>query len=277
MLNRKFSASKSPTFHILTVANNVKKVCNHRSISENKELLKKILDPHLVELLTDKNKNQQKILELCHLGKFIILSEKKLKIKELTEKPDFLLTHGQNHIGLEHQVIVDFKAKKREGFFEDIFKKAEERLRSVPDLPNFLANCYIRPYIEYPTSQKENLVTIVETVVHEYVVNGYLMDNPIIDEISKMPHSQINITPNLGAWWEKDISAEEIIRAVKKKEQKIMSYKEKGFSEQWLLMVIGSTGESSYEMDEHLEIQLETEFDRVFILEDFKNNLFQLK
>ena len=211
------------------------------------------------------------------MGKFIILLEEKVRIKAVTEQPDFVLSNGHGEFGLEHQVIVDVKPKSREGFYQDIFTKAENRLRSIPNLPNFLANCYIRPYTDYPTSQKENLITIVETVVHEYVVNDYLMENPIIDKIFKMPHSQISINPNFGAWWEKNLSAEEIIRAVEKKEQKIKTYKKSGPQEQWLLMVIGSTGESSYEMDESLELQLDTEFDKVFILEDFNNNLFQLK
>lgn len=64
---------------------------------------------------------------------------------------------------------------------------------------------------------------------------------------------------------------------LKSKDAKISSYKEKGITTQWLLLVIGSNGESSFEMNRNLKIEIETEFDKVFILEDFNNRLYELK
>ena len=63
----------------------------------------------------------------------------------------------------------------------------------------------------------------------------------------------------------------------KKKERKIAAYKASGIEKQWLLIVIGSAGESSYEVEGKIEIELKTDFDKVFILEDFKSKLYELK
>jgi hypothetical protein len=43
---------------------------------------------------------------------------------------------------------------------------------------------------------------IVETV-KEYILNGVLKENPIIKRISSMNHSQMSVSVNLGAWWQK--------------------------------------------------------------------------
>lgn len=255
----------------------MKKLINTKSINENYNLLSNIIDPFISELSKDKLKNQQKILETCHLGKFLIFFDGDLNISKLSEKPDFILTDGQIKIGLEHQIAVNFGPKEREGFFKNIFDKAEEHLKTDDSLPNFLANCHIKPYVNFKINQKEELIETVQIVIKEFVLNNRLLDNPIIDKIFKSPHSHKNINANLGAWWRQDITPEIVEKAVKKKEQKLVDYQQDGIQEQWLLIVIGSNGESSYDMNENFELKLETNFDRVYILEDFLNNLYQLK
>ena len=90
-------------------------------------------------------------------------------------------------------------------------------------------------------------------------------------------HSEKSLGVNLGAWWVKDVTKELITKAVRKKELKISAYKENTGKTQWLLIVIGSTGESSYNLYNPFEINLKTVFDKVFILEDFNNKLFEIK
>lgn len=255
----------------------LKKLVNIKSKSENYKLLEDIISPFIDELSKDKIKNQQKISETCHLGKFLIFFNGELEISKLSEKPDFILTNGQNMIGLEHQIIVDFGPKEREGFYKNIFDKAELDLKADETIPNFLANCYIKPYAKFKINQKEELIEIVKIVIKEYVLTDELMDNPIIDRIFKSPHSQKSINANLGGWWRKDITTEIIEKAIKKKEDKLAHYQKNEIIEQWLLLVIGSNGESSYDMDEKLKFNSETDFDKVYVLEDFNNNLFELK
>lgn len=251
---------------------------NNKSIKENKRNLGEIIDFHLEPLLLDRRKNYQKILELCHVGKFLMLLNNDYKIFKVSEKPDFILNNSNELVGLEHQILVDDKSKEREGFFRNIFELAELKLKEDKSLPNFLANCYIMPYANFKLKDKEELVAKIVNVVKKYVLTDILDENPIIERIWKMPHSGINISENLGGWWQKDLSNENLINAIKKKEKLISKYKNNAGEKQWLLIVIGSNGESSFLIDRNIEYKVESEFDKIFLLEDFNNNnLFEIK
>ena len=243
----------------------------NRTAAEDYALLAKLIDKHL-KSFTDKKKT----LEICHAGKFLLFFEN-MVIHQVTEKPDFILSDGENKIGLELQVIVDSKSREREGFFENIFELAEKDLKEDNELPNFLAGCYIEPYSDFKLNEKEYLVETVKKVIKECVINNNFIENPIIESIHVQPHSQKNIYPNMGAWWQKSVSLEIIENSIRKKNSKIETYKANGIETQWLLLVIGGLGESSFEMDKTLKFEMETEFDKVFVFEDFKNVLYQLK
>lgn len=255
----------------------MRKIINKNSIQENKELLNTHLNPYLPQLRKNSNQNQQKILELCHLGKFLILFDKKLEIEEVREKPDFILSDGKNKIGIELQIIVESIPKKREGFFNSIARNVEDRLKQDLNFPNLLVNCYLNPNLKFQTNQKKYYSTIIETIIVEYAETGHLKENPLNDKIFAMPHTNKSININLGAWWEKEITADKINSSISKKEKKIKNYKANGIEVQWLLMIIGSTGESSYNMIQDFKFNFHTEFDKIFILEDFYNVLYELK
>lgn len=250
---------------------------NNKSVSENKRYLGELIDSHLEPLLTDRRKNQQKILEICHVGKFLMFFENDFEISKVNEKPDFILTNGTELVGLEHQILVDSKSKEREGIFKTIFDLAELELKRDNSLPNFLANCYIVPYANFKLTEKKELVATIVRLVKKYVLTDVLEENQIIERISKMPHSGINIYENLGAWWQKDLTNEILSKAVKKKEKLLSNYKENSTEKQWLLIVIGGNGDSSYLIDRSMKYDLESEFDKVFVLEDFNNNLYEIK
>ncbi|NOX87008.1 MAG: hypothetical protein GXO86_13785, partial [Chlorobi bacterium] len=200
-----------------------------------------------------------------------------ITIDRFSEKPDFILEKDSEIIGLEHQIVVDRKSKEREGFFENIFNLAEHKLKTDNSLPNFLANCNIKPYVNFRIKEKQDLVSTIVTVIKTYVITNKLIENPIIERISIMPHSGINISGNLGAWWQKNITNDILITAINKKERLISEYKKNCGNKQWLLIVIGGTGESSYVMDKNIKLDVKSEFDRIFLLEDFYNNLYELK
>ena len=250
---------------------------NNKSISENKKLFDNLIDSHLKILMPEKEKNSQKILELCHVGKFLMFFNNKIKIDKLYEKPDFILNGEFGEIGLEHQILIDNKPKEREGFFENIFSAAESELKKDSELPNFLVSCYLIPYVNFKINEKDNIIKIIVRVVKEYILTKKLIENPIIENISMTDHSEKSLNVNLGGWWVKDVTEELIIKAVRKKEKKLSSYRENSGKTQWLIIVIGSTGESSYNLYNPFEMNLETEFNKVFILEDFNNKLYELK
>ena len=94
-----------------------------------------------------------------------------------------------------------------------------------------------------------------------------------------MNHSRLDFTCNLGAWLQKDLDYEVLEKAIRKKEKKISDYiSNSGTKEQWLLIVIGSLKESSFEIEslDSLNKPIETKFDKVFLLEDFRANLYEI-
>lgn len=255
----------------------MKIVENNKSTTENYEKLGSLINSHVELLSVEKRKNKKKIIELCHAGKFLMLYDKDILIKIVTEEPDFILEGEFGEIGLEHQIIIEQTAKQKEGFYEKNFSQAEHELQSDPELPNFLANCYLLPHLNFKAKDKDKLVLFVKNVVKEFVLRNNLIENPIIDRIFEMPHTQKSISPNLGAWWEKDISLDLIKEAILKKEGKITGYKKNGVQSLWLLLVIGGVGDSSYNMNTSLDFDIQTHFDKVFILEDFRAKLYELK
>ena len=257
----------------------MKIIKNVNSIKENKRLLGDLIDTHLesVESLFTDNEKKKKILEINHVGKFLMLLDAGIQIDKLFEAPDFVLKfHSGKKVGLEHRTIIDGKAKSREGFFEDIFSVAESELQNNLELPNFFVSCHLNPYLSFMTNQKRNLIQIIISVVREYILTGILLDNPLIDKISKIPDSYTSINV-VGAWWVNYITTDLITEAIRQKEEKIRIYRENSVNIQWLLIVIGQLGKSSFNIKKDLELDFKTEFDKVFILEDFYNNLYELK
>jgi hypothetical protein len=237
----------------------------------------KLIDDSINKLDHDSYKNRQKILEVCHVGKFLMFFENKFQIEKLFEEPDFIITNGKHRIGLEHQILIDEKSKETEGFFENLCKHAERELRKDDKLPNFLANIYVNPYFMGKINEKQKLINEICFLVKLQIQTGNIPENEIIDRIITMPHSRISLSSNMGAWWQKEVSEELIKISIKKKEEKINNYLKNIKAPQWLLIVIGGVGESSYRLGNELDLSFETKFDKVYILEDFYTNLFELK
>ncbi len=240
------------------------------------EQVKNLINPFLPSLNTDSSRNHDKILELCHVGKFLTYLEDDFRIEKVSERPDFLIKSNNQLIGLEHHRILDQKSREREGYFENLIRLTEKQIQKDNDTPNFLANCYIKDSAEIRLDKKSELVSILKSVVKEYVLNNCFIENPIIESISKMPHSKINLVSNLGAWVQKTLTKDILENAIKKKEAKIEQYRENSVKTQWLLIVIGSLKESSYELTENFEFEYNSKFDRLFLMEDFNGTLFEI-
>jgi len=222
------------------------------------------------------NEDKQKTLELSHLCKFMMFF-KDLSITELSEKPDFILKNKNKTIGIEHQIVVNKKYKEKEGYYQNIFNKAIEILKENKDLPDFLVNCQINENFKFKSYQKQNIIELVSKIIEEYVLNEYLMDNPIIEEILMLPHSQKSASIQFDEGEQNWITEKIIYEAINKKELKLKNYLSTNIDEQWLLLVIGSLKNSSYEINMNLKMEIESKFDKIYILEDFNKNLYQLK
>ncbi|MCF7567307.1 hypothetical protein L3X37_02865 [Sabulilitoribacter arenilitoris] len=236
---------------------------------------------HLVKGLDRFNQSEnQKNLELCQVGKFLCTYFPDFKISESREQPDFIITNGSIKIGLEHQSIFVDKILERTGFFKNIALLAERELEKEVDMPNFLVNCYIRKGILFSNKDKNHILKIFIDVIREFVINDIVIKNNLFDDLIKMPHSQKSINANFGAYMVPTLNEEKLLKAIDKKEKKVKKVKKyisNTNCKQWLLLLIGGVGEHSFYVKNDLKLSFETAFEKVFLLEDFDNHLYELK
>ena len=235
------------------------------------------INNHLVGLNEYKKNDNQKILELCQIGKLICSYFDDFEIIKVSESPDFLISNGETITGLEHQLILDSESKSQEGFYENIFDKVESNLSQDKTLPNFLVNLMIKKNIDLTINNKNSIISQITDILKDFVITGQLKENAFILSAHKMRHSRKSISANFGAYMQKAIDRDLILEFLKKKENKINSYIKNSVSTQWLVLVIGGLGESSYEVANEFELSIETKFNKVFLYEDFQNRLFELK
>lgn len=221
--------------------------------------------------------SKKKIEELKILSKFLLFFGEDIGITEIREEPDFLIKTNGSIVGLEVQKIINEKPKRTEGLWESVFERVNEQINQNKDLPNFLLNCSINKTFSFRSSEKGMIADQIYSIVKDYVERKLLPENPIIDKITEIPHSYKVAFPNFGAWWVRNLDISNLEHSIKKKEKKISTYIKNTCDQQWLLLVIGTNWESSYEMDLCIEKELKTKFNQVFILENFSTRLFQIK
>jgi hypothetical protein len=245
--------------------------------SELRDRIGKKINNYLIGLDRTKKQHKQKILELCHVGKFMCSYFDDFEIVKISERPDFIISNGQLTIGLEHQVLLDQKAKEREGFYDDVFEKVEQKLIQDKNLPNFLINIVLKEDVERTSRNKSSIVETLTDIISTFVQTGELVDNDFIDHADKMRHSKKTLNANFGGYLQQVINKDLILESVRRKEQHVDLYIKNSVSTQWLILVIGSLSESSYEVDNEFDVEINTKFDKVFLYEDFHNRLFELK
>lgn len=253
----------------------VEPILSNESLSN---LIAKKVSNHLNGLDGYRKADKQKQLELCQIGKFLAAYFPSFDIKQVREEPDFIITNGKAEFGLEHEVITNVAVRKRHGFYENIFHLAERDIQSNSKLPNFLANCYLKSNLSFKTKDKSELIQLVKEVISIKILTNEIPENPIISRIFLMPHSKKNLTVNFGAHMVQDLSEDIVNDFIKKKENKVKKYCRNTGLEQWLILLAGGVNEYSYEVIEGLNFEkLDTEFQKVFLMADFENKLYQIK
>lgn len=254
----------------------MKKISDKESISNYKKQFELLTTGFLPRLKEDYCKNQKKIIEICHLSKFLMLI-KDFQIEEIREVPDFIIRNEENRFGLEHQILTDSKSKEREGFINNLFRLVEIKLKEKEEVKPFLANIYIKDNFGIELKRKRELINKLYNLINKFLKEGELDENEVIEEMFIMNHSQICLCPNLGAWTQKAINKNLIIKGINKKDEKINKYIENTKLDQWLLLVAGGVGESSYTIEKEFDIRTESKFKKIFLLEDFYDNLYEIK
>lgn len=224
---------------------------------------------------------EKKSLELCHAGKFLLLLNSGLRIEQLREQPDFILKNPNNEcIGLEHEILVDDDSKKTEGSFKDLVKSAEIMFHENHPNEIIHVNVFAKPEYRFSKSDKPLLVDRLQKMIENKVYHDKFVENELVRKITWSKHSILHFSCNLGAWVQKSLISEHLIDSINKKEEKVKKYiLSTGLINQWLLIVIGSLGESSYEFDSRFDynFKINSSFEKIFLMEDFNSRLFELK
>lgn len=257
----------------------MKLIANCKTANENLEHLGDIIDDIIDKIELDSERNIKKRNEVFHVGKFLMIYQNNFKIKELLEGPDFIISNNQEEVGLEHQIVIHEESRETEGFYANICSLAEEKLRTnfSKELPLFLATIYFNPIKNRKQNQKKFLVDETIRIIEHYLRTKELVDNDLIFHLHTMPHTRISLSANLGAWSQRRIGPEKIKDAIMKKEQKFHDYYRKTSLKQWLLLVIGGVGDSSFNVDADFEIDISTNFEKVFLYEDQYDRLYAIK
>jgi len=244
-----------------------------------RDRLEILLNVHLEKLDSKRSDYHKKVLELCHIGKFLALLNDNYSIIEVRENPDFIVTDSFLKIGIEHEIIVDPEYKKQEGTIKQIFKQAEKAFRLKYPGKDLLVNIFTKK--NFPVFQKNKTSIIIEnlnSLIANYLEHGILSENNFIEDIFYMPHDRLYFEPNMGAWVQSTLSESVLNEAIEKKEKRLRTYiQNTDINEQWLVMVIGSMGKSSFQMNDKIKTGIDSEFSRIYLMEDFNAKLIRLK
>ena len=238
-----------------------------------------LINNHLANLDSQKSDYDKKVLELCHIGKFLVLLNENYSITEVREKPDFIISDTYNSVGVEHEILVRDNYKKQEGSIKQLFKQAERAFTIKYPGKNLLINIFIKKgFPIFKKNQTNLLVENINILIADYLDYGILPENELVDDIFAMPHHQLNFEPNEGAWGQATLTEDLLKNAIEKKEKLLKTYIDNsGTKDQWLVIVIGSMGKSSLQMNNNINSVKESGFARIYLLEDFNGEIVRLK
>lgn len=237
----------------------------------------KVINP----ILDNFNMNKQEVLEVCQIGKFAYKIDSEIKIvdKPQPPNPDFIIELDNKFIGLEHTQILTndakryFRVKTLLDYAEQIFKQ------KYPNI-NVHATISVKND-EWNYSQKEKpklAEQIADYVQLTRLETGFdLPEN--ITKISTTSHSQVSFSYIEKKWQAEYLKKERLKTEIEKKETKIPKYNtgEKQLTELWLVLLLGSLSSVSYKLNESENYQMESKFDRVYLMADFNSKILRVK
>ncbi len=244
----------------------------NQAVAIPKMTLETILRKHIDQLdPSNKREFRKKTIELCHLAKFILSVDEGYSIASVGESPDIIIANGNNKIGVEHVILAETSHKKREGSIENLFKLAENDFSIAYPEKKFLVNIFLTknfPIIKKLQSQE--LIPIINKTINIWIETKILIENDLIESIYSMPHTEMDFVANKGAWGSGVVTIDLLRKTIREKDKLVNKYRTNTrIDKQWLLIVIGGVGESSYQMNNSITGVFNSDFDRIYVLEDF--------
>lgn len=225
--------------------------------------------------------NKQETLEVCQIGKFAykINSDIRILDKPQPPSPDFIIELNNNLIGLEHTQILTEDARRYFGiktlldYAEKIFKQK---------YPNINVHATISVQNDkwnYSQKEKPRLAEQIADYVQWTRLEKDFELPKKITNIKTTIHSQVSFSYEEKNWQAEYLTRERLKSEIGKKESKILGYKksEKQLTELWLVLLIGSLSSVSYELNETEINEMESKFDRVYLMSDFDAKILKIK
>lgn len=225
--------------------------------------------------------NKQEILEVCQIGKFTykIASQIKITDKPQPPNPDFIIEYNNKLIGLEHTQILSEDAQR---YFRIKTLLDYAELIFVQKYPNINVHASISiQNDEWNYSQKNKLILAKQ--IADYVQCTRLeTDFDLPEKITRIrttKHTQVSFSYNEKNWQAEYLTRERLKKEIEKKETKIYGYKKSKhtLTELWLVLLIGSLSSVSYKLNVTENYQMESKFDRVYLMADFDSKILRVK
>jgi hypothetical protein len=246
------------------------------------EVLKKIrqhkkMVANAIEQVYSENMDGKKLLELSNAGKFLANLDETARVVAMDERPDFIVEIDGNRIGLEHRVIRNAHASVV-GSLEALVNAAGNEFAKQYSEIKILANVYVKPF-SFKKSERKKLIDQIVAYIYVVQSNQQAEKPAFIDKILLLPDKNgPRLIYNPGFHASPDLTKLALLEAIDNKNEKVEYYKQNsGLDRQWLLIIINELGPASPEIDE-LEVtsEIETGFERIYVFEDYKNELTRI-
>lgn len=261
-------------------------------IKEAKIKSQKIAEIYNLYCSSETNKKEN--IEFAHLISLLIELNINFKDIKKHESPDFIIELNDSTIGVELTQLKHSKHSKEIGYLNNVVSRAERYfIEYYPDfeyqrtkhlgLTKFRAAISFNKHISLEQKDKnrnaKELATLIYNLAKNNVSNvnniGFTTSIDIKGESKKIKFIHSPDIDNLEY-----LSNETINNAINKKEKKISEYKtNQKCSQYWILLIAGQPDPSSFDIDD-LEVnnyKVSSEFEKVFLLDDFNKKVFVLK
>jgi len=251
---------------------------NIPDIRQKKKALGLIINPVLQKfILLDKE-----ITEVMQIGKFLYKIDPKLRItdKPSPPSPDFILSIDNKTIGLEHTQIIDKINAQKYFSILNLFKDAAKIFQKQNPDKKFAAVFRVQnDALTYQQKNKKKLIEIINLFVLDTINGKHTLQPDFITEIQLNEYDGVSYTYLEDHFHAKPLTIKELKQAISIKEEKLEKYYRQSSSIQefWLVLMVGSHNSASFEPDDKINYKTSSVFDKVFLMEDFKDKIIRVK
>lgn len=216
--------------------------------------------------------------ELWHVGSFIVLLGEDVKLMDHSDKPDFIICVDNMKVGVEHTRLIDEQVHKQEKAIDDLIDRAQAIFQKKYPAFNCTVYFSLPEYISYKLSDRNDIAEQIADFVYLRINNTNVQKPSFIEDVDVFLKPGLHFQAH-GAYSSGPLLKERVSFAVRKKERLLGGYKkDKNIDEVWLLIVVtGGSGSSDYSFIDSSAFGIDSEFEKVYLLNDFEKKLYKLK